>query len=94
MKYLTQALIKEESYSVQELGPNALSISLSRVSLRQLQKLLYSIETSPAGLDLTAVDVDTKSDPKGFLWSNIGFRKGEPRAAAPEKKETNKSFSR
>lgn len=100
-KYLAQANVREESATIAEgAQPSSVTISLSKISLIQLRKLLFSLENSPAGIDLTQVDVDTKSDPKGYMWSTIAFRKHEARkdAAAPlgpnSPKPEKKSFTR
>ena len=93
LKYLSSSGISEESYAVQE-GADAKSatLTLSRLNLVQFRKLLYGLENSPAGIELSKVDVDMKTDGKGYMWSTIVFSKRDAAAKAPDK--TKKSFTR
>ena len=93
-KYLATSNIREESYSIQEPRADTVSIFLTKISLRQIMRLLYSLETSPGNLDVLQVDMDTKSDPKGFLWSTILFRKRAEPKKQPTKESNKKSFTR
>lgn len=81
-KVVAQALIQEEAAAIEDSGTNGISLKLNKINLRQLVRLLYAIENSAAGLDVKAVEIDTKGDKTGYLWSNISFQK-RPVVASP-----------
>jgi hypothetical protein len=93
IKYLTSSGITEEAYTVQEAADTkSATLSLSRLNLVQFRKLLYSLENSPAGLELSKVDVEMKPEAKGYMTSAISFSKRD--SDKPPEKAPKKSFTR
>lgn len=94
VRHLTQASVNEDGYTIQDATqPDTVSVSLARVTLMQLRKFLFNLETSAAGLDITQLNVEMRPEAKGYIASNVAFRKRAAAKAEPAP-AAKKSFSR
>lgn len=69
-----KSLIRKDDYKVTGAGASA-SLSLTKISLRQLSRALYLIEKSGAGASVEKLNVTTKDDTEGYLWAEITLKK-------------------
>lgn len=69
-----KSLIRKDDYKVTGSGASA-SLSLTKISLRQLSRALYLIEKSGAGTSVEKLNVTTKDDTEGYLWAEITLKK-------------------
>lgn len=65
---------KTSAESIEEKG-SKVDVKLSKISLKQLVRLLYYIEHSNAGARVDRLKVETRDDPEGYLWSNLTLLK-------------------
>lgn len=90
-RYLQQANVQDDAYTLQDgAEPNSVTVQMKQATLSQVRRVLFSLENSPAGIDVFQFDVNMKPEAKGYMLSTIGFRKREvavkPEAAKPAKK--------
>ncbi|MCO5141523.1 MAG: hypothetical protein M9962_00365 [Oligoflexia bacterium] len=71
-----KSLIPKDNVKIEEEKKSSIKIDLSRISLRQLVRILFLIEQSGATTAVESLNVDTKDDPEGYLWSTITIKKG------------------
>ena len=67
------ARIIKERYSITGGFGSTAQSTLKLISLPQLLSALYNIEKN--GIDILTLDVDTKNDPKGYIWAKIEAKK-------------------
>lgn len=79
-KSLVQAKIREDAATIEEKGSNGITLKAQKINLRQVVQLLYTIENSPAGIDIQDLDIDTQSDHDGYLWLTMSFQKRPSKA--------------
>ena len=86
---LKNGQISEGSYELQPSSAPGVpfGMKLDRISLRQLVRVLYSIESASALV--TELSVDTRNDTKGYMWANLKFVRERP-----TEDQDKKSFSR
>ncbi len=73
-----KALIAKPSVEITEKA-GAAEMKLSKISIRQLVRLLYLLEKSGSGANVNKLSVDTKDDPEGYLWAQLTFKKDIPK---------------
>jgi len=56
-------------------GVTSVEVKLNKISLRQLQRMLFLLENAKNGVDIVKVDTDSKNDPEGYLWAVISLQK-------------------
>lgn len=71
----TKSLIKKDDVKVAPADKGAVSLTLNKISLRQLARALYLIEKSGAGASVEKLNVATRDDPEGYLWAQITVKK-------------------
>jgi hypothetical protein len=66
---------EKQSSAVKGMIQNSLDVKLSRISLRQLVRMLYFIEQTQSGIDVQKLNIDSKDDPSGYLWASLSLQK-------------------
>ncbi len=74
-----KSLISKTNVEIGEEKNDGVSVKLSRISLRQLVRMLYLMEQSNSGATVEKLNIDSKEDPEGYLWAELFVRKA-PRA--------------
>lgn len=74
-----KSLIAKTNVEVGEEKNNGVVLKLTKISLRQLVRVLYLFEHSNSGASVEKLSIDSKDDPEGYLWAEILVRKA-PRA--------------
>ena len=75
-KAIQKSLIPKASVDALDSLDNTAEIKLSKISLRQLVRLLFMVEQSKSGSAVDRLFVDTKDDPEGYLWAELKVHKG------------------
>ncbi|MGZ3694015.1 MAG: hypothetical protein ACXWQO_07430 [Bdellovibrionota bacterium] len=70
-----KSLISKSNVEVGEEKNNGVIVKLTKISLRQLVRMLYLFEQSGAGATVEKLSIDSKDDPEGYLWAEILVRK-------------------
>ncbi len=70
-----KSLIRKDDVKVNGGGQGTATLSLNKISLRQLARALYLIEKSGAGASIDKINIATKDDPEGYLWAEIKLHK-------------------
>ena len=70
-----KSLISKGNVEVGEEKNDGVVVKLSKISLRQLVRMLYLIENSNAGASVERLSVDAKDDTEGYLWAELLVRK-------------------
>lgn len=69
-----KSLIAKSNVEVTSQGKSA-ELKLNRISLTQLQRVLYLLEKSGAGASVEKLIVDAKDDTEGYLWATLTVKK-------------------
>lgn len=69
-----KSLIAKSNVEITESGKGA-DAKLNRISLTQLQRMLYLLEKAGAGTTVEKLTVDAKDDTEGYLWATLKVRK-------------------
>jgi hypothetical protein len=72
-----KSLISKTNVEVGEEKNNGVLVKLSKISLRQLVRMLYLVENSNAGATVEKLSVDAKDDTEGYLWAELLIRKAK-----------------
>lgn len=75
-KMAQKALVPKAAVELGEVTENSVSLTLSKVSLRQLVRVLYMIENSQLAMD--SLEMETKEE--GFLAARMNVRRGPARS--------------
>jgi hypothetical protein len=70
-----KSLIAKTNVDIGEEKGGTVAVKLSKISLRQLVRMLYLIEQSNAGASVDKLSIDSKDDPEGYLWADLVVRK-------------------
>ncbi len=91
-KSASKASVSEASVEIKEDEGAAASItmSLNKISIRQLMGAIHSIEASGALVAITGLDVDLKNDRKGYMWAKVTLQKTSSQARNSEQNENAK----
>lgn len=73
-KVASRAAINKQSIEAKGSEQSA-EIKISKISLRQLMRFLFFIETAKNGVHIEKLVIDEKDDPKGFMWATITLNK-------------------
>jgi hypothetical protein len=70
-----KSLISKSNVDIGEEKNNGVAVKLTRISLRQLVRMLYLMEQSNSGATVEKLAIDSKDDPEGYLWAELLVRK-------------------
>lgn len=70
-----KSLIPKSNVEVSEGKADQAQLKLTKISLRQLVRILYLIEQSGASASVERLVVDSKDDPEGYLWAELLVKK-------------------
>ena len=73
-KVAQKAMVNKESFTVTDSAAGA-ELSLNKISLRQLVRILYFLEFAKAGIGVEKLIVDLKDDTDGYLWAQLTLKK-------------------
>lgn len=70
-----KSLISKSNVEIGDEKNNGVTVKLTKISLRQLVRMLYLVEQSNAGAAVEKLSIDNKDDPEGYLWAELLVRK-------------------
>ena len=82
-----KSLIAKGSLEIKEISDEMVEVNLDKISLKQLVGFIFNVENSP-GVVATKLNVDTRDDPKGFLWATLTVEKQDVKTPANTPKFT------
>lgn len=66
-------------------GPNY-EFKLNKISLRQLDRFLFTLENSRAAANVQHILIETRNDPEGYMWASIKLARADNKTETAGKK--------
>lgn len=74
-KSLSYGNIPEENYEIIVENTDNLTVKMSQISIRQLFRSLYFFKISSADVNIALMNLETRGDKKGYIWSMLKVKK-------------------